>query len=347
MIFHAKAPVRIDFAGGWSDVPDFADAEGGGVGGAVANAAITLYTRVECRSGGVGYRIHAEDIGEHALLRTPAELIYDGKLDLHKAALNMLPVLGGVELITSSDVPVGSGLGASGSLDVALLQALSLCRGEEYDASEIAELGFLLETAELKLAGGRQDQYAAALGGFHEFLFGSGSGVEVRPIDVTEEAAADLANHMIIAYTGQSHFSSQTHDRVWKAYHEGGNEIADAIRTMRDLVAPVRSALESGDWHGLAKLIDENWTQQQRLDATISTEATRTIETAVRDAGAWGIKAAGAGAGGCLIVAGPAERRAELEAAAQAAGGRLLEWSFDFRGVTGWQVEDDACSKPE
>lgn len=347
MIFHAKAPVRIDFAGGWSDVPDFADAERGGVGGAVANAAITLYARVECRAGGGGYRIHAEDIGEHVLLRTPAEMIYDGKLDLHKAALNMLPVLGGVELITSSDVPAGSGLGASGSLDVALLQALLLCRGEEYDSSEIAELGFLLETVELKLAGGRQDQYAAALGGFHEFLFGGGSGVEVRPIDVTEEAAADLANHLIVAYTGQSHFSSQTHDRVWKAYHEGSNEIADAIRTMRDLVAPVRSALESGDWHGLAELIDENWTQQQRLDATISTEATRTIETAVRDAGAWGIKATGAGAGGCLIVAGPAERRAELGAAAQAAGGRLLEWAFDFRGVTGWQVEDDARSHAE
>ena len=347
MIFHTMAPVRIDFAGGWSDVPDFANAEGEGVGGAVANAAITLYARVECRVGGGSYRLHAEDLGERVLLRTPAEMIYDGKLDLHKAALNMLPVLGGVELITSSDVPAGSGLGASGSLDVALLQALLLCRGEEYDAAEIAELGYLLETGELKLAGGRQDQYAAALGGFHEFLFGGGSGVEARPIDVTEEAAADLANHLIVAYTGQSHFSSQPHDRVWKAYHEGGNEIADAIRTMRDLVAPVRAALESGDWHGLAKLIDENWTQQQRLDATISTEATRTIETAVRDAGAWGVKATGAGAGGCLIVAGPAERRAELEAAAQAAGGRLLEWSFDFRGVTGWQVEDDARSHGE
>ena len=347
MIFHAMAPMRIDFAGGWSDVPDFADAEGEGVGGAVANAAITLYARVECRVGGGSYRLHAEDLGEHVLLRTPAEMIYDGKLDLHKAALNMLPVLGGVELITSSDVPVGSGLGASGSLDVALLQALLLSRGEECDASEIAELGYLLETGELKLAGGRQDQYAAALGGFDEFLFGGGSGVEARPIDVTEEAAADLANHMIIAYTGQSHFSSQTHNRVWKAYHEGGNEITDAIRTMRDLVAPVRSALESGDWHSLAKLIDENWPQQQRLDATISTEATRTIETAVRDAGAWGIKAAGAGAGGCLIVAGPAERRVELGAAVQAAGGRLLEWSFDFRGVTGWQVENDARSKSE
>jgi D-glycero-alpha-D-manno-heptose-7-phosphate kinase len=337
---HAKAPVRIDFAGGWSDVPEFADAEGG----AVANAAITLYTHVECIAGGTGYRIHARDIEQHVFLRTAAEVAYDGTLDLHKAALNLLPALGGVEIITSSDVPAGSGLGASGSLDVALLQALALCRDEPYDAVELAEMGFLLETAELGLLGGRQDQYAAALGGFHEFLFGGGSGVEVRPVTISEEGAADLAAHSIIVYTGQSHFSSQTHDRVWRAYREGRDGMGDAIRRMRDLVGPVRDALESCDWHELARLIDENWTQQQLLDATISTQATRTIESAVRQAGAWGVKGTGAGAGGCLVVVGPSDRRRDLCAAAERAGGRVLEWGFDFGGVTSWRVEHDAGS---
>ncbi len=92
MSFHARAPVRIDFAGGWTDVPDFADTKGG----AVANAAITLYTSVECILGGNCYRIHARDIGERVLIRTPADVSYDGKLDLHMAALNLLPVVGGV-----------------------------------------------------------------------------------------------------------------------------------------------------------------------------------------------------------------------------------------------------------
>ena len=337
MSYHAKAPVRIDFAGGWSDVPEFADAEGG----AVANAAIALYARVECLTGGTGYRIHATDIGECVFLHSPMEMSYDGKLDLHKAALNMLPALGGVEILTSSEVPAGSGLGASASLDVALLQALSLCRGEEYDATEIAEMGFLLETVELKLAGGRQDQYAAALGGFHSFLFDDG-GVEVRPMSVTREAASDLAEHLLIVYSGQSHFSFQTHDRVWQAYGEDRGGMGDAIRTMRDLVDPVVQAVESGDWPELARLIDENWTQQQRLDATISTEVTRNIEAAARDAGAWGLKATGAGAGGCLVIAGPRERKAGIGAAAEAVGGRLLQWSFDFDGVTSWRAEDGA-----
>jgi D-glycero-alpha-D-manno-heptose-7-phosphate kinase len=225
---------------------------------------------------------------------------------------------------------------------VALLQVLASCRDEEYDPGELAEMGFLLETVELKLAGGRQDQYGAALGGFNSFLFGAGSGVEVRPISVTQEAAADLASHLLIVYSGQSHFSSQTHDRVWQAYREDRGGMGEAIRTMRDLVDPVVGAVESGDWRELARLIDENWTQQQRLDATISTAATRTIEAAVRDAGAWGLKATGAGAGGCLVVAGPPERRADIGAAAVAVGARLLEWSFDFEGVTTWLAEGDA-----
>ena len=351
--FHARAPVRIDFAGGWSDVPDFADVHTGG--GAVVNAAISLYVRVECTPGGGKFRLHAEDLGERVFLQTPADIVYDGKLDLHKAALNMLPVAGGVEIISSSDVPAGSGLGASGALDVALLQALALCRRERFDPVDLAGMGFHLETGELKMAGGRQDQYGAALGGFHTFSFGSGD-VDVRTLDVTPEAAEDLAGHMAIVYTGQSHFSSQTHDRVWKAYHANQQGVGEAIAVMRDLVGPLSYSLERGDWRGVARALDENWVQQQRLDATISTPATREIETAVREVGAWAVKAAGAGAGGCLIVMGPADRQLEIRRAAEAQGvggggsrwgrGRTLDWWFDFAGVTSWETGGDAGNRP-
>ncbi len=338
MSFRARAPVRIDFAGGWSDVPEFADTEGG----AVVNAAIALYVHVECRVGGGSYRLFAEDVDERVFLPSPADVVYDGTLDLHKAALNMLPVPGGVEIISSSDVPPGSGLGGSGALDVALLQGLAACRGESYDAAELAEMGFLLETSELKLAGGRQDQYAAALGGFHEFSFGAGAGVEARSLDITAEAATAFSRHVAVVYTGQSHFSSQTHERVWQAYREDGAGVADAIRVMRDLVTPVAQSLEAGLWSEVGRLMDENWTQQQRLDATISTDASNDIESAVRAAGAWGLKATGAGAGGCLVIVGPSDRQADIATAATAGGGRVLEWSFALEGAKSWQVEEDA-----
>lgn len=332
-----RAPMRIDWAGGWTDVPQYAERHGG----AVVNSAIALYVHVECRMGDRRIRLHAEDVGEHVTIESARFIRYDGTLDLHKAALNMLPVTGGIEILSRSDAPAGSGLGGSGALDVALMAGLARCREEEFSPDELAEMGFLLETAELSLAGGRQDQYAAALGGSHHFGFGS-RGVAVQRLGVDADAAADLAAHMVLAYTGRSHFSSQTHDRVWARYAENDPDVTEALATLRELPEQAGGALESGDWRALAEVIDENWTQQQRLDATIATPHTREIEQAARDAGAWGLKATGAGAGGCIVVLGPPDRRAEIAQAVAAHGARMLDVGFALDGVKVRAVADDA-----
>jgi len=324
-----RAPVRIDFAGGWSDVPEFAEAEGG----AVVNAAIDLHTHVECIEGGGKIRLHAEDMGQRLTFDSPSQLQYNGRLDLHKAALNMLPVTGGVEIISRSDVPAGSGLGASGSLDVSLITALAHCRNETtYDDAEIAEMAFQLEAVELGLRGGRQDQYAAAHGGFHAFDFAA-DGVTVRPIVLAADAVHELRSFLHVVHTGQSHFSPDTHEAVWSAYRAGEPQVCDALRTIRDLAAEAAAALSAGDWIRMAEVVDANWTQQRRLDTTIATEATEAIEKAARSAGAIGIKAAGAGAGGCLVVFAPPRVRQALTESVESAGGRALSWDFDDRGV--------------
>lgn len=336
MIVLARAPVRVDFAGGWSDVPAFAAARGG----VVTNAAVALHVHVECRLGGGQIRLHAEDLGIRVVAAHPAELVYDGTLDLHKAALNMLPVTGGLELLTRSEVPAGSGLGASGALDVALVAALAAARQEPYTPRELAELGFMLETSELGLEGGRQDQYAAALGGWHEMVFGA-DGVEARPITVPPEQRADLGRHLLVAYTGQSHFSSQTHRRVWDAYGEGRAGVVEALHTIRDLGGAAASALRDGDWRELARVVDENWRQQQRLDGTIATPILQRVEEAARRAGAWGLKATGAGAGGCLMILAPPPVLPGVREAVRATGAVALAADFDDEGVR-VRVEDDA-----
>lgn len=324
-----RAPVRIDFAGGWSDVPEFANGEGG----AVVNAAIDLHTHVECIEGGGKIRLHAEDLGQRLSLESLLQLQYDGTLDLHKAALNMLPVTGGVEVISRSEVPAGSGLGASGSLDVSLITALAHCRNDpSYDRAEIAEMAFELEAVELGLMGGRQDQYAAAHGGFHAFGF-TADGVSVRSLDLTADAVRELRAFLHVVYTGQSHFSSQTHEAVWNAYRSGDADVCDALRTIRDLAGEAEAALAAGDWVRLAGIVDANWRQQRRLDTTIATETSESTEESARSAGAIGVKAAGAGAGGCLIVFAPPTVRQALVRAVEAAGGRVLSWGFDDRGV--------------
>jgi D-glycero-alpha-D-manno-heptose-7-phosphate kinase len=332
---HARAPVRIDFAGGWTDVPDFAGPEGG----IVVNAAIARHIDVDFLLGGKTIRLRAEDTGEHVDVGSAAALTYDGTLDLHKAALNLLPV-GGVEILSRTDLPRGSGLGGSGALDVALVAGLARCRREMYDPVELAELGFQLEAGELGLAGGRQDQYAAALGGMHELTF-NGGGVTARALNVSDEAVADLGRHALLVYTGQSHFSSQTHGRVWRAFAAGDAAVTEALRAIRDVASSAGAAIEAADWRSLAALVDENWRQQRRLDATIATPGTQAVEDAARGAGAWGLKATGAGAGGCFVMLADPADHAAIRTAVESCRARVLDFSFTFDGIAVQETEDD------
>ncbi len=336
MSVHAKAPLRVDFTGGWTDVPEYAARETG----AVVAAAVGLYAYVDAFLGGMKIKFAAEDLGERVTYQSSGFIRYDGRLDLHKAALNLLPVTGGIELLSRSDAPSGSGLGASGALDVALVAVLAHCRREPYDESALAELGFMLETQELGLLGGRQDQLTAALGGFQRYDFGDDR-VEARRLSVTQEAADDLACHTTIVYTGQSHFSSATHAYVWDAYRNKDPQVLRALSTMRELSDRAAIELEAGQWQSLATTIDENWQAQRRLHPTIASERSEAIEAAMREAGAWGVKATGAGAGGCLLVLGPRASRAAVRDAARRAGGVVLETTFAMEGVNVWEHGDD------
>lgn len=331
---HAKAPLRVDFAGGWSDVTAFADREGG----TVVTAAITLAVHVDFLMGDRRIRLHALESDKHLTVESAGHLAYDGLLDVHKAALNMLPVTGGIEIISRSDAPPGSGLG-SGALAVALLAGLARCREEHYEPLELALLGVMLQTAELGSFAWPQDHHCAAHGGFLEI--GSTAGdVGVRLLDVTEETAEDLARHIVLAYTGHSHFTRQTHARVLNACESADPRVMGALRAMRDVARDAGQAVEAGDWRRLARLVDENWRNQRALDATMVTPETARIEEAARTVGCWGLKAVGTGAGGCLIMLGPPEDRDRIAGAVESCGGRVLQCGFEPEGVSVWQQAD-------
>jgi D-glycero-alpha-D-manno-heptose-7-phosphate kinase len=308
----------------------------------VVNAAIAIYMRVDFLLGDHRIRLRAEDLGKRVTLATSGLIRYDGTLDLHKAALNMLPVTGGIEVLSRSDAPSGSGLGASGALDVALLAGLARCREEHFTPNELAELGYELEAGELGLLGGKQDQYAAALGGFNELTFPVEGEAQARRLSVSGEAAEDLATHLVLAYTGHSHFSSQTHARVWDAFESGDARVTGALRAMHDLVSPAADAIAAESWEELAAIVAENWRHQQQLDSTISTPRTRVIESAAFEAGAWGLKATGAGAGGCVVILCPSTERERVREAVSGAGGQVLECSFSNHGVAVWEEEPGA-----
>jgi D-glycero-alpha-D-manno-heptose-7-phosphate kinase len=291
----ATAPVRLDFAGGWTDVPPFSSREGG----VVVNAAIELRVEAEFEPGREGLLLRAEDLRQAAAARHAGELVLDGTLDLHKAAVRMLPPGPGT-LRTRSAVPPGSGLGSSGALDVALIAVLTQHRGESLTPTELAREGWHLEVEEAGCPGGRQDQFASALGGFHRFTF-SGDSTEVALLHLDRGCLAELERRIVLCYTGRSRVSGETISRVMAAYERGDAAVRAALFELRELADRMAEALVAGDLPLVGSLLAANWRAQQALDPGMCTPEMAVLERAMADAGALGGKAAGAGAGGSMF----------------------------------------------
>ncbi len=324
--FRVSAPVRLDFAGGWTDVPPFSEREGG----AVVNAAIGLRVHAEVELGGEGMLLRADDLDEVLRVSHPLDLSRGERLPLHRAALRMFPV-GPCTLRTRSDAPPGAGLGGSGALDVALVAVLTLARGERVDPDEAATSGWQLEVLEAGLPGGRQDQYAAALGGFHLFEFRDPQ-VAATPLALDPGFLAELERRTVLCYTGRSRISGETIARVMAAYQRGEPAVTGALRRLRALAYEMADALRAADLARVGALLAENWRCQQALDPGMCTPDMRRLETALREAGALGGKAAGAGAGGCMFfVAGDDVER--VQAAASMSGAELLPCRWSPAGV--------------
>ena len=322
----ASAPVRLDLAGGWTDVPPFSSREGG----LVVTAAIRLFARAEIQLGGSGFRLISDDLQDRLEVNDSAGLVRDGRLDIQKAGLRMLPV-GACTLTTRSDAPPGSGLGSSGALDVALVAALSSARGESRDPVEIAETACHLEAVEAGIPGGRQDQFAAALGGFLRLEFRDPQ-AEVERLKLDPDFMAELARRTVLCYTSASRFSGTTIERVMRAYEAGDSSVAAALCGLRDVAAAMAEALVAGDLVRMGQLLRQNWRHQQSLDARMSTPEMAALAQAMDQAGALGGKAAGSGAGGCMFFLAPDDPSPMLEAARRAQA-QVLPVAWAMRGV--------------
>jgi D-glycero-alpha-D-manno-heptose-7-phosphate kinase len=325
-VYSAAAPVRLDLAGGWTDVPPFSVREGG----VVVTSAIQLFARAEVRLGGSGFRLVSEDLRDELEVSDSAGLVRDGRLELLKAGLRMLPV-GGCTLSTRSDAPPGSGLGSSGALDVALVAALSAARGESPDPVDVAERACHLEAVEAGIPGGRQDQFASSHGGFLRLDFRDPD-AEVQRLKLEPEFAADLARRTVLCYTTASRFSGTTIDRVMRAYERGEVAVARALYGLRDVAEEMAAALTAADSARVGQLLAQNWAHQQALDPRMCTEEMARLERSVTEAGAIGGKAAGSGAGGCMFFLGPDDPGPMIDAARNC-GVRLLPVRWAMYGV--------------
>ncbi|MEO8200266.1 MAG: hypothetical protein ABI679_07085, partial [Gemmatimonadota bacterium] len=230
--------------------------------------------------------------------------------------------------------PPGSGLGSSGALDVALVSALIAARGETMDRAAIAHAAWRVEVEDAGVAGGKQDQYAAALGGFLRLEF-QGTAVRTASLALDPQFVRHLERHLVICYTGSSRVSANMITRVMNGYERGDPVIVEALRGMKDVASSMITALHRSDVAAVGALLSRNWHYQRQLDPGMCTDMMARLEKAVESAGVLGGKAAGAGAGGCMFFLANSSPRAVGQAAV-AAGARLLPATLVGVGVRSW-----------
>ncbi len=340
MALRSRAPTRIDFAGGTTDLPAFAHREGG----AVFNAAIARYAYASLRPAPDGrLHLHSQDLDEYIHASSVWELEFDGHLDLLKAACQQMGVDSGLNLTVRCDAPRGSGLGASASVGVALVALLDAYRasdrGRRLSRFEIADLACALER-QMGIVGGKQDQFAAALGGF-SFMRFEGETVLVEPLNPPPELVCELEKHLILAYTGQSRLSGEANQRMISAYQAGHETVAQALRTVKSIAEEIYHALLSEDLSALPELLNEEWQARRKLAEGIVTPQMEKMREAAFEAGARAAKVCGAGGGGCVLFYVKPDREAAVRRALQAAGAQPLDFVFDFTGLVCWRADDE------
>jgi D-glycero-alpha-D-manno-heptose-7-phosphate kinase len=321
---HAAAPVRLDFAGAWTDVPPFSAREGG----AVVAAAIDLKVHVNVLPGGDGVELISEDLEIRERL-APGE----SRIPLLAHAVRRWPVADAT-IVCRSEAPPGSGLGTSGAMGVATVAALHHARSEAAAAPAIAQEAWEVETGDAGIPGGRQDQWMAALGGFRYLEFHDPD-LHCEPLALDTTFAAALQDAMVLCYTGMSRVSGGTIARVMAAYERGDRGVTAALRGLRDLASRMRAALREGCLEEVGRILARNWELQQQLDPAMCTAEMAALESTARRHGAIGGKAAGSGAGGCMFFLAPGSRAA-VEAAARATGASVLTVRWAREGVTTW-----------
>ena len=308
-----RAPTRIDFGGGWTDVPPYPERDGG----FVCNIAIGRYATALVAGAASGQ---------------PSSVASDRASDrpLVEAAVRRAGVTG-VAVSLYNDFPIGAGLGGSSAAGVALATALAHWRGDTVPPAELAERSRATEVEELGVAGGRQDHYASAFGGALGLRF-SGRETQVTRIPLSAELCAELERRCIVVYTGESRISGDTIIAVRNSYERGDAKVVFALRRMKELAEQMASALARADVDGLAGLVGEHWAHQRSLHPAIPTPRIDAIVERARAAGARGAKALGASGGGCVLLLAPREGDAAVRAAASTLG-QLLPFTIAAHGV--------------
>jgi D-glycero-alpha-D-manno-heptose-7-phosphate kinase len=334
--YRARAPLRISFAGGGTDVPPFPEREGG----LVLSATINRYAHGMLRPRSDD-RIRVESLDLDTALEYGAHEHpeMDGNLDLVKAAIDRVArQLGephGVDVFLRSSAPPGSGLGGSSALIVTLLGLLRDFHKLALSDYETAHLAWELERVDLGLKGGLQDQYATAFGGFN-FIEFTGEGVLVNPLRIHADTMLELEENLVLCFTGQTRAGDQIIEDQTKRFTSSNEAALAGLRSQKELVLAMKDVLLRGKLGDFGDLLDTSWQSKKKLSPKIATPLIDEAYQEARRCGALGGKVTGAGGGGYMIFYCAPGKRHKVSSRLAQLGLSEAEFAFEQNGLTTW-----------
>lgn len=340
MIIRSKAPLRIGLAGGGTDVSPYSDI----YGGCILNATTSLYAYTDIIPNNSNtIRFFLQDKNEKYEYKSEKSLPINGEIDLIKAIYNRIIKEFNLEALsfdlhTYVDAPPGSGLGTSSTLVVSIIGAftewLSLPLGE-YD---IANLAYSIEREDLKLEGGKQDQYAATFGGFNFMEFYSDNKVIVNPLRVKSRTLNELSRNIVLYYTETSRQSSDIIKMQQENVKNKNSKSLEAMHKIKEQAILMKEALLRNDLDEIGRILNIGWEYKKNMAKGISTKLFEDVYNSAINAGAIGGKISGAGGGGYIFFYCPENTRYNVIQALSKFGGKVRRFEFTKSGLETWKI---------
>jgi D-glycero-alpha-D-manno-heptose-7-phosphate kinase len=340
MIIRSKAPLRLGLAGGGTDVAPYSEL----YGGSILNATISMYAyaSIEPREDGK-IILNSIDRKERYEFGKSDHLEIDGNLDLLKGIYNRVvsnfvkkPL--SFELTTYVDAPPGSGLGTSSTLVVAILGAFSEWLGLPLGDYDLAHLAYEIERIDLKMAGGKQDQYSATFGGVNFMEFSNRDKVIVNPLRIKDKYLEELAHNLILYHTETSRISSTIIEQQSENVKNKNEKTIEAMHRLKEQAILMKESILKGELEKIGELLDFGWKFKKNMAAGISNPYIDEIYgTAIKN-GATGGKISGAGGGGFMFFYCPGNTRSKVIEALNKFGGQTKRYEFTAKGLTTWSI---------
>jgi D-glycero-alpha-D-manno-heptose-7-phosphate kinase len=318
----ARSPLRITLGGGGTDLPSYyRDHEGFLIAAAIDKYVYVTATRPFIEGIFLKYS-QLEHVKE----------ITDVKHPIIRECLHMLDLkTPQVEITTLADIPSGTGLGSSGSFTTALLKALYTHRRCHLHQEELAELACHIEIDRLGEPIGKQDQYAAAIGGVTCFTFHRDDQVTATPLGIGVDTMFDLEDNLLLFFTGFSRSAGGILKDQKERTQKSDSDMLANLHYVKDLGYRSKAALEAGDTRRFGELMHEHWEHKKRRSGGMSNPKIDEWYQLGMENGAIGGKLVGAGGGGFLMFM--AHDRNQLRHTMAKAGLEEVRFRFDFEGT--------------